>query len=131
MEIREEDLETLHQINPIKKFVIDQLLNSKDLDLRYKIRWDILHNKDYISKLQEISDTKLDKEEIVKKSALTISRIDCNIFKSIKEMNMNERALLMGDTSTMDKFLSKVKELITMEVEQDGMFLQKCSKCIC
>ena len=44
---------------------------------------------------------------------------------------MNERALLMGDTSTMDKFLSKVKELITMEVEQDGMFLQKCSKCIC
>ena len=75
------------QLSVIKKFVIHQLTNSKDVSLKYKIRLDFLHNYKE-QKYAEMMHKRTGRSviELYKEATTFISGIDKWIFDELIEM---------------------------------------------
>ena len=108
-----ENENTTDSIVVIKKFVIDQLLNSKNMCLDYRLSYDYMKNCKE-KKYQEMMIHKTNKTsvELYKAASEVISSTNSFIYTSLANMPEEKRVKIMTDEKALLDFLKKIKERI-------------------
>lgn len=110
----------------LKKFIIAQLVNSKDCNMEYRLCVDYLHNHKNEKYRKFIMDkTGLSASEIFKSASKFIQEISNYIFTKLEELTMEEKAVLMNEPKALEKFLETVNGKI--KETNHGLFVQRAS----
>ena len=111
----------------LKKFIIEQLTNSQDLNMEYKFCLDFLHNhKDENYKKFIVDRTGKPASEVFKIASKFIQETNSFIFTSLESLTEEQRASLINEPAAMSHFLSIVNEKI--KGGSNGLFISgtKC-----
>jgi hypothetical protein len=121
--------EQYNKVIQLKKLVIHQLTNSKDMNMRYKIRADFIHNhksENYVKMMMK--RTGLSKIDLFDQATTFVCSINTWLFHELCDLQEETLSAIMNDPKSMDKFLKKVNDKIGDD--PNDVFLQKCDKCI-
>lgn len=110
------------EIVQLKKFVIDQLLSSKNTNMEYKLCSDYLRNYKN-EKYREMITKKTGKSstDLYKEASMFIADTNNWLYHKLNEMDKELRARIVNEPKAMDLFLDEIHEQI--KENHNGIFL--------
>lgn len=100
----------------MKKFIIEQLLNSPDANKEYRFCLDFLHNyKNENYKKFIVERTGKPASEVFKTASKFVKEVNSFIFQKLESMPRNYRAAILNEPQALDNFLETVQNKIKEE----------------
>ena len=110
------------EIVQFKKFVIEQLLKSRDANIEYKLCFDYIHNYKN-ENYRNLMTNKSGKSalDLYKEATTFLSKTNNWIYNQLASMSKEDRAQLINEPKEMSNFIEKIHDVI--KENHDGIFL--------